>query len=144
MLMVAIALGKHHAPRGGSIPELRNAVFILGSRRGFPNYHSVNSDSAKRKAGTFVPASSLLGSLKGSASLFLLRRFLRLLLGGLLFRLRFFCFFLWLRFFLRCWLGRRFWRGRLFLGLLADDHQLLFLRLDDLFRFARKFLVVQP
>src|SRR5260370_9845661 len=105
----------------------------------------------KEKAGTLTPASpfSLFRSLKDLATFFLLRRFLRLLF---LLGFRFFCFFLWRGFLLRRFLGRLLrhwpWRGlrsrRLFFGLLADDHQLLFLGFDDLFRFARQFFVVQP
>src|SRR5882724_8219064 len=87
------------------------------------------------------------------APLFLPRRLLRFLLGRFLLRLRFFRLFLrsgfllgrLLRRFLGRRLGRWFWRGRFFLGLLADNHQILFLGFDDLFRFARQLLVIfQP
>src|SRR5882762_9557205 len=110
----------------------------------------------KEKAGTMVPSFSFCRSLafeKDLPPLFLLRCLFHFLLGGLLLRLGFFCFFLrrgfllrrFLGWLLRPWLGRRLCRRRLFLGLLADDHQLLFLGLDDLFRFARQLLVVfQP
>src|SRR5713226_5571387 len=86
----------------------------------------------KEKAGTTVPASSSSRSaLKDLSPLFLLRR---LLLG-----FRFFCLFLWRGFLLRRflgrllrrWLWRGLWSGRFFLGLFADDHQLLFLGFDD-------------
>src|SRR6266852_4148112 len=95
----------------------------------------------KEKAGTMVPASSSTSSPlpeKDLPPLFLLRRLLRFLLGRFLLR-RFFGRFL------PRWLGCRFWRGSLFLGFFADDHQLLFLGFDDLFRFARQLLVIfQP
>src|SRR5437773_7360236 len=92
-------------------------------------------------------------SEKDLPPLFLLRRLFRFLLGSLFLGLRFCCLFLLGRFLLRRflgrflprWLGCRFWRGSLFLGFFADDHQLLFLGFDDLFGFARQLLVVfQP
>src|SRR3979490_1282106 len=107
-----------------------------------------------------LPASSSSRSLffeNKLPLLFFLRRLLRFLLCGLFLWLRFFCFFLRRIFLLRRFLGRflgrllprrlgrRLRRGRLFLGLLANDHQLLFLGFDDLFRFACQLLVVfQP
>src|SRR6266403_2853979 len=110
----------------------------------------------KEKAGTVVPASPacrFLGREENLTLLFLLHRFFGLLLGGLL-GFRFFGFFLGRRFLLfrrfldrlfRRWLRRWFRSGGLFLGLLADNHQLLFLGFDDLFGFTRQFLVVlQP
>src|SRR6266478_5917279 len=110
----------------------------------------------KEKAGTMVPASSSCQSPvseKDLPPLLSLRRFFHFLPGRLLFRSRFFCLLLRRGFFLSRFLGRflcrrlgrRLWRRRLFLGLLADDHQLLFHGFGDLFRFARQFLVVfQP
>src|SRR6266576_3227199 len=92
-------------------------------------------------------------SEKDLPPLFLLRRLLRFLLGGLFLGLRFYCLFLLGRFLLRRffgrflprWLGCRFWRGSLFLSFFADDYQLLFLGFDDLFGFPRQLLVVfQP
>src|SRR5438132_10299133 len=83
---------------------------------------------------------------------FLSAGFLCLFLGGLL-RLRFSRLFLrrgfllcrFLGWFLCRWSGRWFWRRRFFLGFFADDHQILFLGLDDFFRFARQlFVVFQP
>src|SRR5713226_4830164 len=94
----------------------------------------------KEKAATQVPASSSSRSaLKDLSPLFLLRRFLGLLFGRLLLGFRFFCLFLWRGFLLRRflgrllrrWLWRGLWSGRFFLGLFADDHQLLFLGFDD-------------
>src|SRR5882762_3979529 len=138
MLMVLIASGKRHPPAGSSIPESRSAAFKLGSKRGLWNP---------------TPGGAIPQNEKDLTLLFLLRRLFCFLLGGLLFGLGFFCLFLRRGFLLRRFLGRllrrrfgrRLWRGRLFLGLLADDHQLLFLGFDDLFRLARQFLVVfQP
>src|SRR6267154_1255962 len=97
-----------------------------------------------------TPISGFEGDL---APLFLSGRLLRFLLGRFLLRLRFFRLFLWsgfllgrlLRWFLGRRLGRWFWRGRFFLGFFADNHQILFLGFDDLFRFARQLLVIfQP
>src|SRR5207302_10186044 len=77
---------------------------------------------------------------------------LRLFLGGLL-RLRFSGLFIWRGFLFGRFLGRLFghwlgccsWGWRFFLGLFADNHQILFLGLDDFFRFARQlFVVFQP
>src|SRR6266436_2943681 len=141
MLMVLIASGKRYPPAGSSIPESRSAAFKLGSNRGLWNPTPGGAIPQKEKAGTRVPALSSRGSLffeRDLTLLFLLRFFRLFLRRGFLLR-RFLGRLLRRRF------GRRLWRGRLFLRLLADDHQFLFLGFDDLFRFARQFLVVfQP
>src|SRR5438046_10517407 len=83
-------------------------------------------------------------SEKDLPPLFLLRRLLRFLLGGLFLGLRFCCLFLLGRLLLRRFFGRflprclgcRFWRWCLLLVFLDAVYQLVFLRFGHLFDFT--------